>query len=210
MEMREHEASVNRLAVAEDNAFFVSCSDDGTVKIWDCARLEKGNARRSRLTFSSGKLISHGKSGRRRGSGTEAGRVHGGAGGGSGDRRRSGISDSWLLENRGAPMRYRCVDMCSKSHSVVAGTDCGRVDVFRIDSTLSKRYPSHSITLKSLLQFSDALRGSDIISSTCSRKLFSSHLSRLTETAPHTTAHLPSLSARMRVSFQHIIILKWL
>eukprot|EP01118_Nematostelium_gracile_P001600 TRINITY_DN11662_c0_g1_i1.p2 TRINITY_DN11662_c0_g1~~TRINITY_DN11662_c0_g1_i1.p2 ORF type:complete len:387 (-),score=48.99 TRINITY_DN11662_c0_g1_i1:8-1168(-) len=35
--------------------FFVSSSEDGTVKIWDCQRLEKNVTNRSRLTYSSQK-----------------------------------------------------------------------------------------------------------------------------------------------------------
>ena len=30
----EHQGCINQLAVSADNLFFVSCSDDGTVKIW--------------------------------------------------------------------------------------------------------------------------------------------------------------------------------
>lgn len=33
--------------------FFVSASDDGSVKIWDCMRLEKNVTNRSRATYSS-------------------------------------------------------------------------------------------------------------------------------------------------------------
>jgi WD40 repeat protein len=37
--------------------FFASGSDDGSVKIWDCQRLEKNIANRSRLTYSSQGMI---------------------------------------------------------------------------------------------------------------------------------------------------------
>lgn len=47
----EHSASVNRVAVAPDHAFFITGSDDGTVKIWDAARLERNVAYRSRQTY---------------------------------------------------------------------------------------------------------------------------------------------------------------
>jgi phosphoinositide-3-kinase regulatory subunit 4 len=51
--LHEHEGAVNCLAVSNDSIFFVSGSDDGSVKIWDCQRLEKNIANRSRLTYSS-------------------------------------------------------------------------------------------------------------------------------------------------------------
>lgn len=47
----EHSASVNRVVVAPDHAFFVTGSDDGTVKIWDATRLEKNLTPRSRQTY---------------------------------------------------------------------------------------------------------------------------------------------------------------
>lgn len=46
----EHSAAVNRVAVAPDHAFFVTASDDGTVKAWDTTRLEKNLTPRSRQT----------------------------------------------------------------------------------------------------------------------------------------------------------------
>ncbi len=49
----EHRAAVNSIQVSADNHFFVSGSDDGTVKVWDCQRLEKNVTNRSRLTFSA-------------------------------------------------------------------------------------------------------------------------------------------------------------
>jgi phosphoinositide-3-kinase, regulatory subunit 4 len=47
----EHEGPINRIVVAPDHAFFVTCSDDGAVKIWDTVRLEKNVVNRSRQTF---------------------------------------------------------------------------------------------------------------------------------------------------------------
>lgn len=44
----EHQAQVNCIAVAPDHAFFITGSDDGTVRIWDTARLEKNLSHRSR------------------------------------------------------------------------------------------------------------------------------------------------------------------
>ncbi|KAL4402270.1 Serine/threonine-protein kinase [Malassezia pachydermatis] len=47
----EHTAAITCVAVASDHVFFVSGSDDGTVKIWDTTRLEKNVTSRSRLTY---------------------------------------------------------------------------------------------------------------------------------------------------------------
>ncbi|GAB7346883.1 hypothetical protein MBLNU459_g1963t1 [Dothideomycetes sp. NU459] len=44
----EHQAQVTCIAVAPDHAFFITGSDDGTVRIWDTARLEKNLSHRSR------------------------------------------------------------------------------------------------------------------------------------------------------------------
>ncbi|SAM00828.1 hypothetical protein [Absidia glauca] len=48
----EHTAGINQLAVSWDNLLFASCSDDGTVKIWDCSRLERNVTNRSRATYN--------------------------------------------------------------------------------------------------------------------------------------------------------------
>ncbi|KAH7130299.1 hypothetical protein B0J11DRAFT_577843 [Dendryphion nanum] len=50
----EHTAAVNRILVAPDQAFFITGSDDGTVKIWDTSRLERNVNRRSRQTYRLG------------------------------------------------------------------------------------------------------------------------------------------------------------
>ncbi|KAG8809460.1 Serine/threonine-protein kinase [Serendipita sp. 399] len=47
-----HNGPVNALAVAPDHAFFVSCSDDHTVKIWDTARLERNVTRKPRHVYT--------------------------------------------------------------------------------------------------------------------------------------------------------------
>ncbi|EGG21037.1 putative protein serine/threonine kinase [Cavenderia fasciculata] len=49
----EHKDSVNEIQVSSDNLFFASCSNDGTVKIWDCLRMEKGVTNRARQTYNS-------------------------------------------------------------------------------------------------------------------------------------------------------------
>jgi WD40 repeat protein len=51
-DLSEHKSAVNRVSVSRDNIFFVSASDDGTVKIWDAQKLESGIAS-SQLTYSN-------------------------------------------------------------------------------------------------------------------------------------------------------------
>ncbi|XP_042473564.1 serine/threonine-protein kinase VPS15-like isoform X1 [Zingiber officinale] len=50
--LQEHKSSVNDVTVSNDHTFFVSASDDSTVKIWDTRKLEKDISFRSRLTYS--------------------------------------------------------------------------------------------------------------------------------------------------------------
>ncbi|XP_062221696.1 serine/threonine-protein kinase VPS15-like [Phragmites australis] len=52
--LQEHRLSVNDIAVSNDNTFFVTASDDSSIKIWDSRKLEKDIAFRSRLTYSLG------------------------------------------------------------------------------------------------------------------------------------------------------------
>ncbi|OAQ30331.1 ARM repeat-containing protein [Linnemannia elongata AG-77] len=51
--LAEHKAAVNQICVSPDHNFFVSCSDDGSVKIWDTARLEKNVTNRARMSYNS-------------------------------------------------------------------------------------------------------------------------------------------------------------
>lgn len=46
----EHTAPINRVLPSPDHAFFVTASDDGSVKVWDSLRLERNLASRSRQT----------------------------------------------------------------------------------------------------------------------------------------------------------------
>lgn len=46
----EHTGAVNRIAASPDHVFFITGGDDGAVKIWDTARLERNIAHRSRQT----------------------------------------------------------------------------------------------------------------------------------------------------------------
>ncbi|KAJ5584833.1 uncharacterized protein N7459_004633 [Penicillium hispanicum] len=50
----EHSGPVNRIAVPPDHSFFVTASDDSTVKIWDTTRLERNLTPRSRQTHRHG------------------------------------------------------------------------------------------------------------------------------------------------------------
>lgn len=50
----EHTAAINRIAVAPDHKFFITGSDDGTVKVWDVGRLERNVTHRSRHTHQQG------------------------------------------------------------------------------------------------------------------------------------------------------------
>lgn len=49
--LQEHRSAVNDIATSSDNSFFVSASDDTTVKVWDSRKLEKDISFRSRLTY---------------------------------------------------------------------------------------------------------------------------------------------------------------
>ncbi|PVD36888.1 hypothetical protein C0Q70_03878 [Pomacea canaliculata] len=51
--LQEHKGMVNRLCVCNDHQFFASCSNDGTVRLWDVASLEgKTAANRPKFIFS--------------------------------------------------------------------------------------------------------------------------------------------------------------
>ncbi|RHZ45574.1 hypothetical protein Glove_669g16 [Diversispora epigaea] len=50
--LTEHKAAVNQICVSPDHNFFATCSDDGTIKIWDCSRFVKNFNCRSRITYS--------------------------------------------------------------------------------------------------------------------------------------------------------------
>ncbi|KAK9454329.1 hypothetical protein V1511DRAFT_517621 [Dipodascopsis uninucleata] len=47
----EHKGAINRIVVSPDHFFFLTASDDGTVKIWDALQLERNATNRSRQTF---------------------------------------------------------------------------------------------------------------------------------------------------------------
>ncbi|KAF8607280.1 ARM repeat-containing protein, partial [Ceratobasidium sp. AG-I] len=50
--MNAHDGRINGLAVSPDHVFFVSCSDDRTVKVWDTARLERNVTTKPRHVYT--------------------------------------------------------------------------------------------------------------------------------------------------------------
>jgi phosphoinositide-3-kinase, regulatory subunit 4 len=52
--LTEHTAPINRVLPSPDHTFFLTASDDGTVKVWDTVRLEKNVVNRARLTHRHG------------------------------------------------------------------------------------------------------------------------------------------------------------
>ncbi|KAM0754729.1 Other/VPS15 protein kinase [Meredithblackwellia eburnea MCA 4105] len=53
----EHTAAITDIQVAPDQLFFVTGSEDGTVKVWDTIRLEKNVTSKSRHTYQQGGKI---------------------------------------------------------------------------------------------------------------------------------------------------------
>jgi phosphoinositide-3-kinase regulatory subunit 4 len=53
----EHTGPINRVVVSPDHAFFITGSDDGNIKIWDSARLERATTHRSRQTHKQGQDV---------------------------------------------------------------------------------------------------------------------------------------------------------
>lgn len=51
-EFKEHKLAINALAISPDHSFFVSVSDDETIRIWDTARIGKNPANCSRMVKS--------------------------------------------------------------------------------------------------------------------------------------------------------------
>jgi len=47
-----HSGPINGFAVAPDHSFFVSCSDDKTLKVWDTARLERSVTSKPRHVYT--------------------------------------------------------------------------------------------------------------------------------------------------------------
>lgn len=53
----EHSSAVNTVVVSPDHSFFLTGSDDGTIKVWDCFRLEKNVINKSVQTYDCGNDI---------------------------------------------------------------------------------------------------------------------------------------------------------
>lgn len=53
----EHTAAIRRVLVVADQAFFITASDDGTVKIWDPSRLERHLSLGARQTYGLGEDV---------------------------------------------------------------------------------------------------------------------------------------------------------
>jgi phosphoinositide-3-kinase, regulatory subunit 4 len=51
-QLTSHTDAVTAFAVSPDHLFFVSCSDDKTVKVWDTARLERNVTSKPRLSYT--------------------------------------------------------------------------------------------------------------------------------------------------------------
>lgn len=49
--IHEHTAAINAVCISPDHLFFVTGSDDGTVKVWDSSKLERNVANRARITY---------------------------------------------------------------------------------------------------------------------------------------------------------------
>lgn len=50
----EHTGAISRVLPSPDHAFFITGSDDGTVKVWDSSRLERNVSHKSRVTHAQG------------------------------------------------------------------------------------------------------------------------------------------------------------
>jgi phosphoinositide-3-kinase regulatory subunit 4 len=49
----EHQSTINSIKMSNDHSFFVSCSDDQKVKIWDTQRLKTNVTNRAKVTFDA-------------------------------------------------------------------------------------------------------------------------------------------------------------
>jgi phosphoinositide-3-kinase regulatory subunit 4 len=48
----EHKSYINRISVMDDASFFGTCSDDGTVKLWNTQKFEKVTSGKQRVTYN--------------------------------------------------------------------------------------------------------------------------------------------------------------
>jgi phosphoinositide-3-kinase regulatory subunit 4 len=133
---------VNQVKATRDNLFFASCSDDGTVKIWDCQRLtnQKNVTNRSRLTYSSQGIVP-----------------------------RHCPSDaivllrcvmltarSWALAAGG---KIKCITVCENSHAIASGSDNSSIHVIKVEYTTKKEGQVNRYTGVSTVQYLDKVQG---------------------------------------------------
>ncbi|ORX99187.1 ARM repeat-containing protein [Basidiobolus meristosporus CBS 931.73] len=52
--LTEHKGGVNQISFSPDDRFFATCSDDGSIRIWDASRFEKNATTKSRVTYQQG------------------------------------------------------------------------------------------------------------------------------------------------------------
>lgn len=50
----EHSGPINRILPSPDHLFFITASDDGSVRVWDCSRLEQNLTHRSKQVYRHG------------------------------------------------------------------------------------------------------------------------------------------------------------
>ena len=55
--LNEHKQRVSRIMVSHDHTFFLTGSDDGTVRVWDAERLERNVTHRPRQTYQLGTAV---------------------------------------------------------------------------------------------------------------------------------------------------------
>lgn len=110
--LHEHTGRITGIEVSSDNLFFATSSADGTVRIWDCQRLEKNVTTKSRLTYHVNASPP-----------TPTGIFSGGG---------------WRGTNQSANVRVTSLAVCENSHSIACGASDGSVHVFRIDYVQKK------------------------------------------------------------------------
>jgi phosphoinositide-3-kinase regulatory subunit 4 len=110
--LAEHRRAVTRLAAAPASPFLASASADGSVKVWDCRRLDRDVSFRSRLTYAAHgqrvEALAASSDGHTVASGCAAGAIH-----------------VWRVEVAaragGAPERYTGIVGCSQVCGWVEG-----------------------------------------------------------------------------------------
>ncbi|KAK9768736.1 Serine/threonine-protein kinase, variant 2 [Basidiobolus ranarum] len=55
--LTEHKSGINQICTSPDDRFFATCSDDGSIRIWDTSRFEKNATTKSRVMYHQGGKI---------------------------------------------------------------------------------------------------------------------------------------------------------